>query len=278
MLVVTVLPLAILAAVSMAERISQYGWTPERIWGVVAVAIAIAYGLAAWWAVARVRTWFDEPLRPLQAYLAIGLCGLALFLALPSLDFGAISARSQLARLEAGKVTAEEFDWAAMAFEFGPEGRERLAGIARSGAPNLRLLARAALDSNDRYRLSQQAESVAQRSRIEQHVRLLSNDIVLSDALKAELTGIDGCNDRPCALLRIDPRRLLLVHNPHDGAVQSRVIDLAQLGKGLDRPRDAVPAIARSEKVDLGSAAMEVRSVERRQLYVDGKPVGDTFE
>ena len=43
-LVVCVLPLAVLAAMSMGERISQYGWTPERIWGVVAVTIAIAWG------------------------------------------------------------------------------------------------------------------------------------------------------------------------------------------------------------------------------------------
>ena len=37
-LVLAVLPLAIIAAVSLGQRIGQYGWTPERIWGVVAVA------------------------------------------------------------------------------------------------------------------------------------------------------------------------------------------------------------------------------------------------
>ena len=133
-LVVCVLPLAIIAALSMGQRIGQYGWTPERIWGVVAVGIAIAYGAAAWWAVSKGRKDFDEPLRPLQTKLAIGLCGLALFLALPILDFGAISARSQLARLRfAARSTAEEFDWRAMAFDFGPEGRERLAGHRRQG-------------------------------------------------------------------------------------------------------------------------------------------------
>ena len=130
LLLLCILPLAVLAALSMGERIGQYGWTPERIWGVVAVGIAIAYGAAAWWAVYKGRKDFDEPLRPLQTKLAIGLCGLALFLALPILDFGAISARSQLARLDCGQGTAEEFDWRAMAFDFGPEGRERLAAIA----------------------------------------------------------------------------------------------------------------------------------------------------
>src|SRR4029450_2702387 len=121
LLVVCVLPLAFLAALSMGQRIGQYGWTPERIWGVIAVGIALAYGAAAWWAVFKGRQDFDDPLRPLQTKLAIGLCGLALFLPPPILDFGGLSANSQLARLESGKVKAEEFDWRAMAFDFGPE-------------------------------------------------------------------------------------------------------------------------------------------------------------
>ena len=141
-LVVCVLPLAILAALSMGQRIGQYGWTPERIWGVVAVGdCASPMARPAWWAVYKGRQDFDDPLRPLQTRLAIGLCGLALFLALPILDFGAISARSQLARLDSGKVEAEEFDWRAMAFDFGPEGRERLAEIAKTGRPAQRKLA-----------------------------------------------------------------------------------------------------------------------------------------
>jgi len=44
-LVLCVLPLAVIAALSLGQRIGQYGWTPERIWGVVAVAVALGYGL-----------------------------------------------------------------------------------------------------------------------------------------------------------------------------------------------------------------------------------------
>jgi len=276
-LLVCILPLGILAGMSMGERINQYGWTPERIWGVVAVATAVAYGLAAWWAVYKGRKEFDDPLRPLQTQLAIGLSVLALFLALPIVDFGAISARSQLARLDSGKVKAEEFDWTAMAFDFGPEGRERLANIAKSGAANLRSLAKTALDSENRYALSQDTEKAAQQSRLDQYLRVQSPDIAVSDELKAEVTGYDGCNDRPCALLRLDAGHLLLVYKPYDsGLVQSRVIDLAKLGK-TERRSPEVRAAA-SNKVDLAKAALEVRPVQRRQLYVDGQPVGDPFE
>ena len=93
-LVLAVLPLAIIAALSLGLRIGQYGWTPERIWGVVAVAVAVLYGLVGWWVVAKGRGDFDDLLRPLQTKMALGLCGLALFLALPILDFGAVANRA----------------------------------------------------------------------------------------------------------------------------------------------------------------------------------------
>ena len=281
-LALCILPLAILAALSMGERINQYGWTPERMWAVVAVGIAIAYGATAWWAVFKGRQEFDEPLRPLQTKLAIGLCGLALFLALPILDFGAISARSQLARLHSGKVTAEEFDWTAMAFDFGPEGRERLAEISSTGPVSLRKFAKFALTNEDRATVFMKSAGLAQAARLDRYLRVLSPDIQLTDALKSELTGYNGCNDKPCALLRLDKDRLLLISNPYDGPVHSRIINLATLRPDTPDPnkpkaRDGI-AVLRAEKVDLRRANIEVRTVQRRQLYVDGKPVDDPFE
>ena len=276
-LVICVLPLAALAALSMGQRIGQYGWTPERIWGAVAVGIAIAYGLAAWWAVFKGRQEFDEPLRPLQTKLAIGLCGLALILALPIVDFGAISARSQLARLERGSVTPEEFDWTAMAFDFGPAGRRQLAKIEKSGPAPLQKFARFALGSKERQTLFMKSATMAQSVRLDRYLRVMSPDIQLTEALKNEITGYNGCNDKPCALLRLDAGRLLLIHSPHGGMAQSRVIDLASLAQGDKQPANAVPAQSQ-EQTDLGRATIEIRAVERRQLYVDGKPVGEPIE
>jgi hypothetical protein len=118
---------------------------------------------------------------------------------------------------------------------------------------------------------------VAQQSRLDQHVRLLSPDIALTDALKAEITGFQGCNDLPCALIRLDASRLLLVHKPYNTSnVQTRVIDLDALGTAAKEARPV--RAATTDKTDLAKAAIEVRPVQRRQLYVDGKPVGDQFE
>ena len=124
------------AAVSMGQRIDQYGWTPERIWGVVAVGVAITYGAAGWWAASSRPRGFDDPLRPLQTqaghrpvrpWPCSWRCRSSI-----SARF---SATSQVARLESGKVQAERIRLAAMAFDFGPDGRERLEEIARGGPP-----------------------------------------------------------------------------------------------------------------------------------------------
>ena len=45
-LALAIFPLALLAVISTGTRIAEYGLSPERLWGVVAVAVAVAYGLA----------------------------------------------------------------------------------------------------------------------------------------------------------------------------------------------------------------------------------------
>ena len=279
-LVLCVLPLAIIAAVSLGQRIGQYGWTPERIWGVVAVIVALVYGMVGWWSVAKGSAAFDDRLRPLQTRLALGMCGLALLLALPILDFGAISARSQLDRLESGKVKAEEFDWTAMAFDFGKAGRNHLAEIEKFGPAGQRELAKAALKSENRNALSTETESVAQQSRLDQYLRVLSPDVELTPELTSEITkGWQGCNDRPCALLRLDQNRLLLVTSlAGNNIVSSRIIYLDSLGKDQQDLASTSARKAAVEGVDLKSVTIEIRTVQRRQLFVDGKPVDDPFE
>ncbi|HEX8450035.1 MAG TPA: DUF4153 domain-containing protein, partial [Allosphingosinicella sp.] len=84
-------PLALVAAVSTGKRIGQYGLTPDRIWACVFVLAAAAFASAYLYALARRRSGWPEALRRANVQVASGLCLLALFLALPILDFGAIS-------------------------------------------------------------------------------------------------------------------------------------------------------------------------------------------
>ena len=281
-LILCILPLAILAAVSMGQRINQYGWTPERIWGVIAVAIAIAYGLAAWWAVFKGRQDFDDPLRPIQTRLAIALCGLALFLALPILDFGAISANSQIARLDSGKVEPGEFDWTAMAFDFGPEGRERLEAIRSTGPVTRRRLADFALRAKNRWAVSEETRIVEQQVNLEGRVRLLSPDLRWSDDLKRRISSRGQCDAQSqCALIRLSPDRLMLLRSAGDDRyLSSWLIDLTEAAPKTDgvqvQPAVQVAAtdIAEVSGIDLERAQVEVRDVTVRQVHVNGRPIG----
>jgi len=275
LLVVCVLPLSFFAALSMGQRINQYGWTPERIWGAVAVAIALAYGAAAWWAVFKGRQNFDDPLRPLQTKLAIGLCGLALFLALPIVDFGAISTKSQLARLESGKVKAEEFDWRALAFDFGPEGRKHLQAMAARGPVEQGKLARAALKAENRYEVDVVAQ-VKTSGELDRYMRKIPADLEVPASLRNSISATDFCRERPCLLVQVSQEKMILVGQTYkDGPLATS--DYIRSNGEWDTP-PAVTAEFGGTKVNLPAAKVELRTVERKQLYIDGKPVGDNME
>ncbi len=289
-LVLTVLPLAVIAAVSLGQRIDQYGWIPDRIWGVVAVAVALGYGLTGWWAVAKGRAEFDDVLRPLQTKLALGLCGLALLLALPILDFGALSARSQMARFATGRTAPADFDWQAMAFEFGPAGRRKLEQIVRSGLPDQRELAATALASKTRYEVETDVAKSASLANLDRFLRVVPEGASVPPALRDAIGSTRFCRTDQCILTLVDARRAVLAgHLPGADGLQSQRLALG--GKGqwsehFDAPNlIAAPAAAgrpnpdvAKGQPDLTTAEVQLRTVERRQLYIDGRPVGDAFE
>ncbi|MEO6387833.1 MAG: DUF4153 domain-containing protein [Croceibacterium sp.] len=150
-LAAVILPLAVFAAFSMGLRLDQYGLAPERLWGLVAIIVACAWGLGYWVALLRGRkSGWARQLRAANFNLALGTCALALFLALPILDFARISAGNQLHRLESGKVSPDKFDFAALRWDFGPHGRRALARLAQSDNARIAELAKAAEAQTER--------------------------------------------------------------------------------------------------------------------------------
>lgn len=282
-LVVAVLPLAGIAFYSMHLRVIQYGWTPERIWGVIAAMIALAYGLAGIWSVVKGRRDFDNWLRPLQQKLAIGLALLALFLALPILDFGAISTRDQAARLKSGATKAEAFDWAAMAFDFGPSGRAALKELAKSLDKGRADRAKFALAVENRWDLlpergleSPNAAYVIKP--LEEKLRVLPAGRKLVPELTTAIAHQQWCRDTPCIVYWLSDNRVALV-----GRGEARLMVIDRDDKGGWSPNYALDnGTERGDTAltidDVEKAPVEVRSVQRRQLYVGGKPVGGSFE
>ncbi|UNU43054.1 DUF4153 domain-containing protein [Sphingopyxis sp. YF1] len=283
-LAVAVLPLAGIAFYAMHLRVIQYGWTPERIWGVIAAIIALAYGVAGLWAVVKGRRDFDDLLRPLQQRLAIGLVLLALFLALPIVDFGAISTRDQVARLQSGAVKAEKFDWAAMAFDFGPSGRKALGELAKAADKTKAGFARWALKSRDRWALDHDGADMTARDaafgarRIEEKVRVFPATRPLSAELYALLDERSFCRTAPCIAQWVGDSHVAVVS--HTGMVSHFAIDpKTKVWSDYYEGRDPAEQKQRELTVDdVEKGGVEVRRVTRRQMFVNGKPVGDDFE
>jgi len=252
---------------------------------VVAVGVAIVYGIAGWWSVGKGRTAFDNLLRPLQTKMALGLCGLALLLALPIIDFGAISASSQMARFAGGKVDAAKFDWKAMAFDFGPAGRKRLAEIAASGPADQRKLAASALSSKNRYDVQSEVEKSASAASLDRYMRVLPEGTTLSPAQRDAIAATPLCREQTCVVTLIDQRSGVVAGRVFaDSNVAVNTITMNAKGQWVHDFVSSAPEIktsATGEKVapiDFATAPIEVRTVSRRQLYIDGEAVGDTFE
>jgi Domain of unknown function (DUF4153) len=101
--------LAALALWAIWLRVGQYGWSPERLFIFLLALIGLGYGLAYAAAVLRGAGWMER-IRQGNIRLALGVIVLAALWLTPLLNAERISARNQLARLEAGKVPADQFD------------------------------------------------------------------------------------------------------------------------------------------------------------------------
>lgn len=256
-----IFPLAIFAAISMGIRIDQYGLVPERIWGLLAVMVATAYGLASWVALARGRLagWSDA-LRSANLKLAAGVCVLAFVLALPLWDFGAMSARNQVARLESGKVEVEEFDFAALKFDFGEAGREVLDRLTKREGEIGKLAVEAQELTSRPYRYARQTEDT------DFDLRVQPEDPQIRRWVLAHLRSRPyGCREF-CVAIDLGEDD---TGQRHVALVQGFGFQTIPVGPGaedFERAREERPELKRDSKV-------EIREVTRPYIVIDGKPM-----
>ena len=279
-----ILPLTVFAAISMGTRVAQYGLSPERIWGLIAIGFACAYGLAYVVALVRGRkAGWHAALRRANLHLAVVGCGLALIVALPIFDFGAISARNQIARLEGGKVALDDFDFAALRWDFGEGGREALRGLAASSDCALKTGAEEALAQTERP-WRHQATSGMRKKRLA-NLRMDFTDPVLREKTQAAILAMPWACEAPCVVvdLGLNPdgtRRMVRVENHGPSFFNVDLFDTS-VGTGPSKSSAAVGEAAPREvpgvEVKTGSR-VEVRPFSGQQIYVDGKPVGAPFE
>jgi hypothetical protein len=276
-LALVMVPLAFVAALSTAKRIGQYGLTPDRLWACVFVLAAAAFALAYLLAVVRGRAGWPEALRRANVRLAAGLCLLALFLALPIVSFGAISTRDQLARLQSGKIAPDRFDWAAMRFDFGPSGRRAIERLAASPNLVIRQRAREALRASTRWAMGPQ-ERIGPERTARAKLDLRADGGAAIPSTLADLIGRSGqCYDQVCRVVFIEPKRAALLR-PQCGHCAIYLFDAQPDGTWVQRlPRPVIVTETRPMP-DTARGRVEVRKVERQQLFVDGAPAGEAFE
>ena len=274
-LAATMLPLAAVAALSTGLRIAQHGFTPDRLWAAVFVAVAAAVALGYAWALLRGRFAWPAPLRETNVRIAAGTCLLALFLALPVVSFGALSARDQVARLESGRVSPDKFDWRALRFDFGPEGRKALRRLAAVGA--YKAFAAQALSADSRWDIAEPAPG-PERLRLQ-----VDGGDAVPPELLAAITAARRCNGENdfCRLVILSPAQAVLLTGacrtcPPFPLVLERRTDgrWGQASGGGDHAE--VPAGLGERMMESGR--VELRTVSKRQVFLDGKPVGEIFD
>ncbi|MCH4892242.1 DUF4153 domain-containing protein [Sphingomonas sp. SFZ2018-12] len=285
---IVMLPLALLAAFAIGLRVHQYGITPDRLWAISFAALASAYGLAYLVTLVRARTAWMAALRRANLRLAIGTALFALLLATPLAGFNAIAARDQVARLESGRVSAERFDWTALRFDFGGPGRRALELLARGPDKALSARAAAALGQTSRYAAAQDAQRRASTASMARRVRVLPAGTALPDGLRDRLADIGDCgfDTARCTVLFVSPREaLVLPDGCISGPATIAACDATRLERNSGgwavapiRPVAGAGAAPGSLARDYRAGQLEVRRVERRQLFIGDQPVGAAFE
>jgi hypothetical protein len=142
------LPLTLLAAYALALRVTQYGWTVDRIALFCCVAVGLAYAGGYTLAALRKGVW----LHFLEVWnFAVALFVLAVLFAYfsPVGDPARISVASQMARLEAGKTAPAKFDFAYLRWNGGRFGAHALDKLSHWSGPNANIVRHQALAARD---------------------------------------------------------------------------------------------------------------------------------
>ncbi|MEO0703269.1 MAG: DUF4153 domain-containing protein [Pseudomonadota bacterium] len=145
--------LALLAVYSVSERVSQYGWSPDRLAAMTAAVVLAGYGLTYAAAVMLQREWMGR-IRQANVIVALGVLVLALAWISPFLNPQKLSVVSQISRYEQGQVSADGLDLWAIGRDWGRPGQAALQQLAELRTPGGAVMAErlAALEAaNNRF-------------------------------------------------------------------------------------------------------------------------------
>ncbi len=147
-------PLTVIAIYALSLRVGDYGWTTDRIIAAICLLIASCYAFGYAWAACR-KAGSMAPVANVNIATAFIVLAVLLALFSPAADPARLSVNSQMARLAAGKINADNFDFDYLRFEgarYGLAALEQLKMHAHgSDATRIRQKAELALNRKHRW-------------------------------------------------------------------------------------------------------------------------------
>lgn len=290
---IVIAPLALVAVVAIKLRVEQYGWTPDRLWATVVCGLLVLYGLS--YILAGLTKAFPKVIRSVNLYLALVICAVALILATPLFDFGKVSARDQISRFSEGTISAENLDLSALAFDFGPAGRAALESLKTTASPALAVKIDGVMNAESRWQANNieekhDATELADKLVVnplswdvpEDLMQMLSERHVCSKKSYCYLFASKNNSeviliDQLCHGTRHErcyPRIQLFENN--NGGWSGDSFSIAASGSNKDfKARGQL-----QKEVDLAAieGKLEIKPVQRMQLFVGDQPFGPTIE
>ena len=225
--------------------------------------------------------------------MALVVAALAVFLATPLLDFGAVSARDQLARFENGTTSEDDLDLTAFAFDFGPAGRRTLENMRVTTSTAVAARIDIVLGQDKRWNASRLEKQKNERD-LKDIIKSIPSTRQIPDELLSVLRASVNCRDQYCYAVwsENDDTVLIVDQNcPRAGLCRPSVTlyirsdfnwrRVYQHTKLLDDELGDEDDIA-AYLQNLESAAMlgeiELRPVQRMQVFIGGSPVGPVVE
>ncbi len=169
--------LAVVAWWAMAQRIAQYGWTEDRVWGVFVLVLASLYTAGYAWSLRSRHGWLANIGKTNIATALVMCAGLVLLLS-PLADARRIAVHSQMSRLTSGTVDADKIDYSYLRWQAGRYGQDALnelaAGIEHKDKEIIASKARQTLAQQNRYAANTGTEALT-IEQVRQRFRVLPN-------------------------------------------------------------------------------------------------------
>ena len=176
-------------------RVQHRGWSADRIWAaliwLLAAIYTLGYSMSAW---RRGPAWMPSIGRTNTVATCAAAVSLCLVLT-PWLNPENLAVRSQLARLDDGRVAPEEFDFS-MVYQNASYGRPALEALAaHSATPRdkaIALLAREQLIPSERSRVHRRDEDSVTQAQLLARLKVLPAHATLDEGLLRQLRGVSS--------------------------------------------------------------------------------------